>query len=178
VTLYFDPVTKQIWNEGPDDESGSQMDIDERQLRGEALGGSVPTSRVSPVDFGDDEINAAARLVSMVSRCTFQCSESAVDDLRFQSDGFETFENLATPTAPAPNHLDPSGSHQFQGVIESDTESQPRLSAADKGKQPININSRILASEDEPISDEDGMFRGSVTPVPYTATGVILFSDR
>lgn len=80
------------------------------------------------------------------------------------------------PTVPAPGHSGPSESHQFPNAVESDTGSQPRLSAAEKGK--MADFSFTPMSEDEPCSDEGETFRGGVTPTPYTVAGVIFFSDR
>ena len=68
MVLYFDPVTKQVWCEGSDSEPDSHMDVDTSRPHEEAPGGSPLVSQDFPMsDFGDDEINAAACLVSMVS---------------------------------------------------------------------------------------------------------------
>lgn len=76
-------------------------------------------------------------------------------------------------TASAPGHPDPSGSHQIPNAdeSESDTESQPRLSALEKGK--LRVDPYVSMSEDEPDYNEAEGFRGSVTPTPYTAAGVM-----
>ena len=59
--LYFDPVTKQVWGEGSGSDSESRMNEDEDQPC------EITPGRHPMEDFGDDEINAAARLVKMVS---------------------------------------------------------------------------------------------------------------
>lgn len=58
-------MTKEIWGEGSDsdNESGSRMDMDDEENRGR----NNPTSQPPPMDFGDDDINAADRLTRMVS---------------------------------------------------------------------------------------------------------------
>ena len=68
MVLYFDPETKQIWGEGSGSKSESHMDVED-QLPPGTSGGNVPPSHVSPMvtEFDDDEINAAARVLSMVS---------------------------------------------------------------------------------------------------------------
>lgn len=71
IVLYFDPVTKQIWGEGSDNESNSDMEVDGGWVRGETSGGNIPRSQDSPMeDFSDEDINAAARLASTVSPVT------------------------------------------------------------------------------------------------------------
>lgn len=84
------------------------------------------------------------------------------------------------PTIPAPGHSGPSESHQLPNAVESDTGSQPRLSATEKGKGKRTHAdfSYTPMSEDEPYSDEGETPRGGVTPTPYTAAGVIFFCDR
>jgi len=67
MLLYFNPVTKEIWGEGEDNESDSHMDTDEDRPREETRGRYIPTPQLPPMDFGDDEINAADRLTRMVS---------------------------------------------------------------------------------------------------------------
>jgi hypothetical protein len=60
MSLYFNRVTNQIWGEGP---SGPSSEPDsEMDAETDRLGEDPPTE-----DFGDDEINAAARLVGTVS---------------------------------------------------------------------------------------------------------------
>ena len=68
TVLYFDPVTKQIWTEGPDNESSANMEVDANQAFGDASG-NAPRSQDSPMeeDFSDEDISAAARLASTVS---------------------------------------------------------------------------------------------------------------
>jgi len=75
----------------------------------------------------------------------------------------------------ASNPLDSSGSRQSHNLSESDTD-PPRLSAAEKGKQ--RVGPRALTPEDEPDYGGRRTSRESVTPTPYTATGVMSFSDR
>lgn len=83
-------------------------------------------------------------------------------DLPSTSGGSGIFHASA---GPAPNHSDPAGSHQFRYVVESDSDHQPRFSAAEKGKQPANSHAPML--DYESASDEGEMFRGSVTPTPH-----------
>ena len=200
MLFYFDPVTKQIWSEGLESESESDMNIDEGQARTDA----APTPPTE-VDFGDDELNAAARLASVVShdlpschkRLMYQISQPDSFEERpnpvmpflpregsvFQPDASATplpaFSSQTTPRVnvlPTFNRTDPSGSPHLHNVVESDSESQHRLSAADKGKQPATSYS--LMSEDEPVVGEDEMFRGSVTPTPCFPTQVMVFTYR
>ena len=73
--------------------------------------------------------------------------------------------------APAPSHLGPSRSHQFDDDAESSTDPQHRFSVADKGKQPAYLH--VPISEDELMSDDGDMFGGSTTPTPHAATEVL-----
>jgi len=73
MILYFDPVTKQIWCEGSDSEPDTHMDLGNDQSREEEPEGTIPAwqRRSDTVDFGDNEINAAAHLASTVSILCF-----------------------------------------------------------------------------------------------------------
>ena len=67
--LYYDLATKQIWGEGSGDEVDSHMSVDGDQLGEGSFGENIPSLPDPPVveDFDDDDINAAARLLSVVS---------------------------------------------------------------------------------------------------------------
>lgn len=67
MVLHFDPVTKQIWGGGSDNESNSDMEVEGSQVHGETPGGNVQRSYDTPLEDSDEDINAAARLASTVS---------------------------------------------------------------------------------------------------------------
>lgn len=66
--LHYDSVTKQAWRQGPGD------GVDDPMGEGSPLSEKNPARSVSPPedppiteDFGDDDINKAARLLNMAS---------------------------------------------------------------------------------------------------------------
>ena len=87
---------------------------------------------------------------------------------------------LSMPSNPPTCHQSstpvPSGSHQFRNMVGSDSDTQPRLSAADKGKGLINSYTPMV--EDEDVSDQGEIFRGSVTPTPHVVMKVVSFPDQ
>ena len=61
-------------------------------------------------------------------------------------------------------------------MVGSDSDTQPRLSAADKGKGLINSYTPMV--EDEDVSNQGEIFRGSVTPTPHVVMKVVSFPDQ
>ena len=99
VVLYFDPVTKQVWGEDSGSDSDSHMNVEEDRSREEVSGGNHSTMQDSPMeDFGDADINAAARLLSAVSIVAPRRPRSTLNNSQLQFDDFGTPANPATPT--------------------------------------------------------------------------------
>jgi len=64
---------------------------------------------------------------------------------------------------------DPPGSQQVHDGTDSDVDVQPRFSAAEKGKRPVTVASYTSTSDlDEPMGEEDEVWRESATPTPHT----------
>lgn len=84
------------------------------------------------------------------------------------------------PTTPAPEHLDSSRRHQSPTTVESDTDSVPRFTAAEKAKQkdvPI-LEDEVMRDEPEPFLGEDEMAVGSMTPTAHAVAEVKKFAGR
>ena len=70
--------------------------------------------------------------------------------------------------SPAPSHSNWTGSRP--PAVENDTDSQPRFSAAEKGKQTAKLDVPVPTEDelDVPIPTEDEYHR-SLTPTEYLA---------
>lgn len=74
---------------------------------------------------------------------------------------------MPTTTTLVNDQSDPADLQQAQGGSDSDTDVQPRFSAAEKGKHPVVAASWSEEEEEDPPL-EDAM-RESATPTPHYA---------
>ena len=88
--------------------------------------------------------------------------------------------HLPTVVTPTNDQPDPSGYRQSQRGSDSETDFQPRFSAAEKGKRPVTVASWVSMSEDEEEEPPLGEMMGeSATPAPYFAevNGLLQLND-